>query len=83
MSLGDVFSFAEDDCVALTSRDRTKAQAILARLMQRDIQMDQKFEHELRRMLMLNVKAELEALDRRNDIVNWLEETMTRCMTVG
>lgn len=71
----------DDEAVLqLTSRDRSKAVTMLERLcMQSSVGIDEECKVELQRMLILNVKAEIQLLeDRPGGLAGWLDDRIRR-----
>jgi len=62
----------------LTFSDRKKAVSVLKEICDaEEIEDDEKIQTlELQRMLMLNLKAEIQALDDFGDIARWLDEKL-------
>ncbi len=67
------------DCMnPLTARDRKKAVKMLQQLCEEGTPQGDYLEHarELQRMLMLNIKAEIQAVDNLGDLTLWLDEKL-------
>ncbi len=67
------------DCMnPLTARDRKKAVKMLQQLCEEEPPEGDYLEHarELQRMLMLNIKAEIQAVDNLGDLTSWLDEKL-------
>ena len=67
-----------DSLNPLTARDRKKAVKMLQQLCEEETPEGDYLEHvrELQRMLMLNFKAEIQAVDNLGDLTSWLDETL-------
>lgn len=66
-----------DSLIPLTTHDRKTAQRIFKALTARDDELDhEETEHlrEIQVMLLLNVKAEIQAIDHMGDLSDWLDE---------
>lgn len=63
----------------MTQRDRKKAVGVLREIVAvgnvDGDALDQM--HELQRMLMLNIKAEIQAVDNHGDVADWLDTKLT------
>lgn len=63
--------------MALTTHDRKTAQSIVHALAEREDELDHEETEQLREiqmMLVLNVKAEIQAIDNMGDLSDWLDE---------
>lgn len=63
--------------MALTTHDRKTAQSIIYTLAERQDELDHEETEQLREiqmMLVLNVKAEIQAIDNMGDLSDWLDE---------
>lgn len=72
-----------DSILPLTQRDRKRAINLMKDITSSD-QLTEEDEHQLRelqRMLILNIKAEIQAVDHYGDMAAWLDVKMTKCMT--
>lgn len=67
-----------DSIMPLTQRDRKKAVDILEEIAASEVESPEVLEQklELQRILMLNIKAEMQAVDDRGDITEWLDRTL-------
>ncbi|KAK0666403.1 putative meiosis-specific topoisomerase [Cercophora samala] len=74
-----------DTVSSLTLRDRRKGSDVLRAIWSVDQPSDEELEHarELQRMLMLNIKAEIQAVDNYGDLSTWLDDKLCAGMHAG
>lgn len=68
-----------ESILPLTQRDRKKAVEVMKEISRVENIDSDGFEQvkELQRMLMLNIKAEIQAVDNYGDIAHWLDRRLT------
>ena len=86
VNLDDMLGGVSDDSAVLklSSRDRDKARSTLGKLVMYEDRVQRECFAELQRMLVLNVKAEIQILEeRQGGLDRWLEGKIRRELSFG